>query len=230
MFRRAARLAATLGTAGATVAHVTACQRAEQLPRVRAVDDVASTRWLKLQTITYEDSCGKMRKWDMAVRTTKKKGAGADAVAIMALLRSASAPGELHTILVRQFRPPVEKTTLELPAGLIDPGESAEEAALRELREETGFVGSARSCTGPLALSPGLTNESVQIVVVDVDLDAPENQQPEQRLEETESIQVQLVSLSKLHETLQAAEAEGLMVFMALYALADGIKMGYAMK
>jgi ADP-ribose pyrophosphatase len=44
-------------------------------------------------------------------------------------------------ILQKQYRPPVEKVVIEVPAGLIDAGESAEEAAIRELKEETGFVG-----------------------------------------------------------------------------------------
>lgn len=44
--------------------------------------------------------------------------------------------GEL--LLVRQFRPAVDMMTLELPAGHIEPGETPEEAARKELREETG--------------------------------------------------------------------------------------------
>jgi len=42
-------------------------------------------------------------------------------------------------LLVRQYRPAVERYTLELPSGLVDPGESAAEAARRELLEETGY-------------------------------------------------------------------------------------------
>jgi ADP-ribose pyrophosphatase len=43
-----------------------------------------------------------------------------------------------HILLVRQYRPPVAAVTLELPAGHIDPGETPEQAARRELLEETG--------------------------------------------------------------------------------------------
>jgi len=42
--------------------------------------------------------------------------------------------------IIRQYRPSVEEYTWELPAGTLDPGESADEAARRELLEETGLV------------------------------------------------------------------------------------------
>jgi ADP-ribose pyrophosphatase len=44
-----------------------------------------------------------------------------------------------HLLLVRQFRPVVQRETLELPSGHIEPDESPEQAARRELLEETGF-------------------------------------------------------------------------------------------
>ena len=43
----------------------------------------------------------------------------------------------------KQYRPPIDKVIIEFPAGLIDAGETAEEAAVRELKEETGYVGVA---------------------------------------------------------------------------------------
>lgn len=58
---------------------------------------------------------------------------------IVAILQTPDAPPSL--LLQKQFRPPVDKVCIEVPAGLIDAGESPEVCALRELKEETGYVG-----------------------------------------------------------------------------------------
>lgn len=51
---------------------------------------------------------------------------------------------------------------LELPAGLIDEGEDAETAALRELNEETGFVGVVTNVSQVVYSDPGLTNANMR--------------------------------------------------------------------
>lgn len=50
-------------------------------------------------------------------------------------------PAGPEILLQKQFRPPLNKVVIEVPAGLIDAGETAEEAAIRELKEETGYIG-----------------------------------------------------------------------------------------
>jgi len=81
---------------------------------------------------------GKERVWEAAARKTRKS-TGVDAVAIVPILKHPSKP--VSTMIIVQYRPPVEAFCVEFPAGLIDEGESPEQAAVRELREETGYSG-----------------------------------------------------------------------------------------
>ena len=63
---------------------------------------------------------------------------------------------ENDVVLVRQYRPPLERMELGLPAGLVEEGEKPEVAARRELLEETGYSGSEWEPLGALASSPSL--------------------------------------------------------------------------
>jgi len=63
---------------------------------------------------------------------------------------------EGEVVLVRQYRPPLQRMELGLPAGLVDEGERPEAAARRELLEETGYSGDEWEPLGALASSPSL--------------------------------------------------------------------------
>ena len=65
--------------------------------------------------------------------------------------------------LVEQFRYGVGKNMIEFPAGLMDPGEKPEETALRELREEIGYVASNLVPMGYIYASPAYLNEKVYL-------------------------------------------------------------------
>ncbi|MCF6459709.1 NUDIX hydrolase [Clostridium sp. Cult3] len=68
-------------------------------------------------------------------------------------------------ILVEQFRKPVEKSLLEIPAGKIEINEEPRETALRELCEETGFTASKLEYLFEFYTSPGFSNEKMYLFV-----------------------------------------------------------------
>lgn len=68
-----------------------------------------------------------------------------------------------RVLLVRQYRPLVGRECLELPAGGIEPGESPIEAAVRELREETGYVAARWREIRRFYPSDGTSNEVVYL-------------------------------------------------------------------
>ncbi|XP_063253113.1 ADP-sugar pyrophosphatase [Prinia subflava] len=144
---------------------------------------IVERQWLKLAETTYTDPFGKPRTWETVKRTGNKKGVTADGVAVIAVLQRT-----LHydcIVLVKQFRPPINGYCLEFPAGLIEENESAESAALRELKEETGYKGEVIECTPALCLDPGMSNSTTHIVSVIINGDEAENTRPKQNLGES---------------------------------------------
>jgi ADP-ribose pyrophosphatase len=66
-------------------------------------------------------------------------------------------------VLVRQYRHPVRKTTLELPAGKLDPGENALACVRRELKEETGYTAKKVKPLLDYWPTPAFANEVLKI-------------------------------------------------------------------
>lgn len=97
---------------------------------------------LTMPRTTYTDPEGVERTWESSERLTRPKGSDIDGVGIVALLHDPSKPdASPQIVLQKQWRPPISATVIEVPAGLIDPRESPETCAIRELKEETGYMG-----------------------------------------------------------------------------------------
>lgn len=81
------------------------------------------------------------------------------AVGIIALLEDG------RVCVVRQYRPVLDRVTVEIPAGKMDIGETPEQCAHRELLEETGFVAKHMMHLTTLATSPGFTDELIHLYI-----------------------------------------------------------------
>jgi ADP-ribose pyrophosphatase len=70
-------------------------------------------------------------------------------------------------VLVNQFRYGIDAFSLEIPGGVIDLGEDPIEAGVRELREETGFVGGKARLLGSVRPNPAIMDNRCHLVLVE---------------------------------------------------------------
>lgn len=175
--------------------------------------------------ITYQDANATTRAWESAERRTRT--GEIDGVGIVAILDK---PTGRELILQKQYRAPIDKVTIEVPAGLVDKDETAEQAAVRELREETGYVGVVTE-TGPVMYNdPGFCNTNMRMVHVSIDMELSENKDPKPKLEEDEFIEVFTVPIQDLWEACKKLEAEGCAIDARVGTLAEGILLAKQLK
>ncbi|KAF3258890.1 hypothetical protein TWF192_011026 [Orbilia oligospora] len=176
-------------------------------PEITAITTLSSgdAKWVELQKIDWKDQAGKPRIWEVAARKTRGSS-GIDAVAIAPILLHPSRPAS--TLIVLQYRPPVGATCVEFPAGLIDQGETPEAAAIRELKEETGYEGKVISISPTIVSDPGMTTANMQLVVMEVNLKEGDPE-PQQQLDDGEFIERVVVPLDELHNKLVDYEKNG---------------------
>ncbi|KAK2807916.1 hypothetical protein FQN50_005158 [Emmonsiellopsis sp. PD_5] len=137
-----------------------------------------------------------------------------------------SKPSGPELLLQKQYRPPIDKVVIEVPAGLIDAGETPEECAVRELREETGYVGVAEETSPVMYNDPGFCNTNLNMVHVRVDMTLPANQNPQPQLEDNEFIECFSIPLATLYAELKRLEGEGYAIDARVGTLAEGIEVG----
>jgi ADP-ribose diphosphatase len=98
-----------------------------------------------------------------------------------------------HVVLVRQYKHGVGEVVTELPAGVMDDGESPEACALRELAEETGYTGAAPEFVRTFLTDPTNSTSRFHVFVV---RDATRTREPQTDV--TEDIEVDLVPIEEL--------------------------------
>lgn len=141
-------------------------------------------------------------------QTTREIVEHADCVAIIAV------DAENNVLLVKQFRKPVEKELLEIPAGGIDAGEDAEAAVIREMREETGFLPQKLELLGGFYSTPGYCTEYLYLYL------ATDLKPSQLYAEDTEGIEVVRVPVQQIPDLItsgkicDAKSIAGLLTFL----------------
>jgi len=126
------------------------------------------------------------RKVDLALQPVRlKDGSIADREVVIHRGAVALVPmiDRDHVCLIKNYRYTVGRTLLEIPAGTLDPGESPDDTAGRELAEETGYrAGSIRRIADWL-VSPGVMNERMYLYLCENLEPGPTDHQPDETLE-----------------------------------------------
>ena len=157
-------------------------------------------RAVKLRVDTVQTASGR--------KTTREIVEHADCVAIVVI------DADNNVLLVRQFRKPVEKELLEIPAGGIDPGEDPETTVRRELREEIGYLPRRIESLGGFYSTPGYCTEYLYLYL------ASDLTPSQLYAEDTEGIEVVQVPIGEIHSLItsgsicDAKSIAGLLAFL----------------
>lgn len=106
-----------------------------------------------------------------------------------------------EVVMIRQYRHGSDEITLEIPGGILDDGETPEEAGARELLEETGFAGERAEIIGSVRPNPALFNNYAYTVLI-----TGARRVAEPSPDEHEEIASRLYTLNEVEEMLRRGE------------------------
>ena len=115
-----------------------------------------------------------------------------------------------QVIMIRQYRHGSREVTLEIPGGLVDPGDTPEKAAVRELREETGYQAEEVVKIGVSNPNPAIfSNRCYTFLARNIE------KVSDPRPDQTEDIEVVLVPLSDIQGLIRKGEIDHAIVIVA---------------
>ena len=129
-----------------------------------------------------------------------------------------------HVVMVKQYRHGSGEVTLEIPGGLVDPGDTPEEAASRELSEETGYEAEGWLEIGVVNPNPAIFNNRCYTFMAQ---NARKVREP--MPDQTEDIEVVLLPVDHIPELIQEGKIDHAMVITAFYWYFYRIRKGLEM-
>jgi len=162
-------------------------------------------KFMSAVEITYRDARGFIRTWEALERL------GIGGIVVMVAVTPA-----MNVILEKQFRPPIGRNVIELPAGLVEPGESMEAAAQRELIEETGWSASRLEFLAEGPISTGASTEALRAYLCTGLEHVGKNGG-----DDNEIIEVIEVPIEQVQDFLSNAQMQGNMVDLKVFGLVE---------
>lgn len=159
--------------------------------------------YLRFLLSSYTDKKGTIRQWESFQRVNCKG---------IAVIVPVTDQGEV--LLVRQFRPPLNGYVIEFPAGLNDRGETLEDAAQRELIEETGYEAGELIFLTDGPMSSGASGE-----ILTGYLARNLRFRGIGERDDTEDIEVLKIPMTDLEATLSRLKDEGNYIDLKIYGL-----------
>jgi 8-oxo-dGTP pyrophosphatase MutT (NUDIX family) len=184
--------------------------------------------WIFSLTTTFFGSAPKSRTYEMVERANhedRRVSTGVDAVILCTSIVYPVTRKSPEVLLIKQFRPPLDRYVIEFVAGLREGDESAEEAGRRELKEEVGYeYVQVNSTHGPVSLEPGISSSTASMVCLTIDGDCLENRTSNliASPDEDEKITAYRVPFHELDSKLRELEGEGCLVAVAVWAFCIG--------
>lgn len=178
--------------------------------KVTGEETLWAGKFLKAVLITYADDRGRTRTWEAVGRV------GCDGVVVVVPI---TAEGEL--VLIRQFRPALNRLVVELPAGLVNPGEEPLEAARRELVEETGYYSEALAPVTEGVMSTGINTEIWNVFLARDARPAPPEMRSLYPPDESEEIEVMKVALDAVYDTAESCKKRGDLMDLRIFGIVE---------
>lgn len=133
--------------------------------KILSVRKLSDRQHVNLFEVRYTDRNGDERIWDTVSRAPMAKCETHDFELPDAVVMVGFHVQQKKLVIIREFRVPLGGYQYGFPAGLVDPGETVEEACRREMIEETGLtVTDIVRISPPIYSSSGITDESVAMI------------------------------------------------------------------
>jgi ADP-ribose pyrophosphatase len=175
----------------------------KRTPFIKVKKTLLEGKFLRFMLTTYIDAYGVERQWESFERVNCK-----------GIVVIVPVTDDHEVILTKQFRPPTNTYVIEFPAGLNDKGDTLEEAAKRELLEETGYRAGELIFLTEGPMSSGASGE-----ILTAYLARNLEYKGIGERDDGEDIELIQVPLEKLDQKLAHLQAEGNCVDLKIYGL-----------